>query len=560
MKAALRNRISPPLSKRRSLSLAAVAAASLLWCGVHVAGRQSVGVRQGNSLTPSGHGLTPSGRGLTTSERRGKELYLRGTSAAGRDVLAYLGDASLEVPASTVSCAGCHGLHGEGKSEGGVVPGNLTWEVLTKPYGHTHASGRKHRAFDEATLAQAVTKGFDPSGNRLASVMPRYDLTPEEMADLTAYLKRIAADRDPGLSDTAINVGSLLPTAGPQGEIGQTMRAVLNSYFDEVNAQGGIYGRRIEMRFGEASDKDARAQAERFLEREQVFALTGGVMAGAEDELTRLAAEREVPVVGPFTLFPQTSTPLNRQVFYLFSGLEEQARSLVDFAAEKSPDAKAGAAAFVYAEGDMPAGVEPAVERQFRKDGWKAVRVLKYRHEGFDAARLAREAGGANVLLFLGSGAEESALLAEAAKSKWTPTVLLLGPLSGPEVFNAPAAFRQKIFLAFPSAPSDQTRDGVAEFRAFAERHRLPQRHLAAQLSAYCAAKILVEGLKRAGRELSREKLVESLEGLYEFNTGLTPPITYGPNRRVGADGAYVISVDLANRQFVPASNWITPG
>lgn len=560
MKDALREGTCRPLANRRGLSLAAVAASLLLWCSVHVAGQQGAGARQGDGPPPSERGLTRSERALTPSERRGKELYLRGTSAAGRDVLAYLGDASLEVPASTVSCGGCHGLHGEGKSEGGVVPGNLTWEVLTKPYGHTHASGRKHQAFDEATLARAVTKGVDPSDNHLASVMPRYDLTPDEMADLTAYLKRISADRDPGLSDTAINIGSLLPTAGPQGEIGQTMRAVFSAYFDEVNAQGGIYGRHIEVRFGAASDEDTRAQAERFLEREQVFALTGGVMGGNEDELTRLSAESEVPVVGPFTLFPQTATPLNRQVFYLFSGLEEQARALVDFAVQKSPDAKAGAATLVYPEGDMPAGAGPAVERQFRKDGWKAVRVLKYRHEGFDAARLTREAGGAGVLLFLGSGAEEKALLSEAAKSNWTPTVLLLGPLSGPEVFDAPAAFRQKIFLAFPSAPSDQTPDGVAEFRAFAERHRLPQRHLAAQLSAYCAAKILVEGLKRAGRELSREKLIESLEGLYEFNTGLTPPITYGPNRRIGTSDAYVISVDLANRQFVPASNWITPG
>lgn len=552
MSATLLNGIRRSPAKRRSLSLAAAALALLLWGGGHVAGRQGGASPQGSAPTPSAGGLTPS-------ERRGKELYLRGTSAAGREVLAYLGDASLEVPAGTVTCGSCHGLHGEGKTEGGVVPGNLTWEVLTKPYGHTHASGRKHQPFDDAALARALTKGVDPSGNRLASVMPRYDFTREELTDLTAYLKRLAADHDPGLNEKTITVGSLLPAAGPQDELGRAMRAVIDSYFAEVNAQGGIYGRRVELRFGELTGGDARAQAERFLEREQVFAMTGGVMAGAEEELTRLAAEREVPVVGPFTLFPQTAVPLNRQVFYLFSGLEEQSRALVDFAGEKSPDAKSSAAALVYAEEDLPAGVGAAVEQQFRKDGWKNVRVLKYRHEGFDAARLAREASQTGVLLFLGSGAEEKALLAEAAKANWTPTVLLPGPLSGPEVFNAPAGFRQKIFLAFPSSPSDQTRDGVAEFRAFAERHQLPPRHFAAQLSAYCAAKILFEGLKRAGRDLSREKLIEALEGLYEFDTGLTPPITYGPNRRVGADGAYVIAVDLTNRQFVPASKWITP-
>ena len=39
----------------------------------------------------------------------------------------------------------------------------------------------------------------------------------------------------------------------------------------------------------------------------------------------------ETPLVGPFTLFPRVESPLNRHVFYLFSGLKEQARALVNF-------------------------------------------------------------------------------------------------------------------------------------------------------------------------------------------------------------------------------------
>jgi len=71
------------------------------------------------------------------------------------------------------------------------------------------------------------------------------------------------------------------------------------------------------------------------------------------------------------------------------------------------------------------------------------------------------------------------------------------------------------------------------------------------------AAKILGEGLKRVGKDLSREKLIQVLEGLYEYPTGLTPAITYGPNRRIGALGAYIVNVDLKEKQFVPASGWI---
>ena len=89
------------------------------------------------------------------------------------------------------------------------------------------------------------------------------------------------------------------------------------------------------------------------------------------------------------------------------------------------------------------------------------------------------------------------------------------------------------------------------------EKYKLPQKHLAAQVSAYSSAKILIEGLKRVGKDLSRERLVQALEGFYNYPTGLTPPITYGPNRRIGASGAYIVMVDLKEKKFVPVSGWV---
>ena len=58
---------------------------------------------------------------LTESERRGKAIYLRGESTSGRKITALLGD--LDVPSSTMTCGGCHGLRGEGKTEQGA-PGH----------------------------------------------------------------------------------------------------------------------------------------------------------------------------------------------------------------------------------------------------------------------------------------------------------------------------------------------------------------------------------------------------------------------------------------------------
>jgi ABC-type branched-subunit amino acid transport system substrate-binding protein len=145
----------------------------------------------------------------------------------------------------------------------------------------------------------------------------------------------------------------------------------------------------------------------------------------------------------------------------------------------------------------------------------------------------------------------------EADKLGWFPAIFLPSGSGGAELFSAPAGFSGKVFFSLPTSPADQTAEGIREFRALGEKYTLPATHVAAQLSAYSAAKILVEALKRAGKDLSREKLIRALEGFYEYPTGLTPAITYGPNRRIGAMGAYVITVDLTQRQFVPASGWI---
>ena len=82
-------------------------------------------------------------------------------------------------------------------------------------------------------------------------------------------------------------------------------------------------------------------------------------------------------------------------------------------------------------------------------------------------------------------------------------------------------------------------------------------RHSAAQISAYTAAMILVEGLKRAGRDLSRDRLVQELEGLTEFQSGLMPAISYNHTRRIGALGGYVVALDLGSRKLETTSRWI---
>lgn len=497
---------------------------------------------------------------LAAQESRGKQIYVQGTSPSGKEILAYIGDSSLEVPGSAMACANCHGLDGKGKPEGGVVPSNLTWEVLTKPYGLTHEDGRHHPPYTERGLELAITRGTDPAGNKLLNVMPRYEMSREDLADLIAYLKRLGKDLDPGVGEDKIVIGTALPSSGALSDMGQAVKALLTAFFNELNSQGGIYHRRVELKFADVAGtpEATRANFERLLTDGQVFAMTGAFIAGAEKEVVPLMARKEVPLIGPLTLHTQTESPLNRQVFYLLPGVEEQARALVEFAAGRKETGKPRLAV-AYPQSELNAGVLAAIKEQSKRDGLDAPRDYVYAAKHFDAAEAVKQfmQAGRDAVVFLGSGEEAVAFMTEAEKQGWLPSIFLPIAGVGADIFGAPHGFDGKLFISFPTSPAAQTAEGDREFRALAEKYNLPPRHLAAQISAFAAAKVLVEALKRAGKDVSREKLIQALEGLYDYPTGLTPAITFGPNRRVGATGAYVVLIDLKARQFVPASGWV---
>jgi len=494
-------------------------------------------------------------RPLTPAERRGRAIYLRGEPTSKKPLTAMVGD--LEVPASTINCAGCHGRRGEGKTEGGVTAGNLTWTNLTKSYGHTHPNGRKHGAFNESSFTTAVVRGVDPAGNELAVAMPRYRMSIEDMNDLIAYIKRLEFDRDPGLSSESIDVGVPLPTNTALAGLGQAVRQVISAYFEDLNARGGIYNRKIKPHFTESS-ADMATSLRNLNSQSQIFAFIGGVSAGADKEIAALARDEEIPFIGPATLLPQVEHPPNRYVFYLLPGVTEQAAALVNFA-DQQLGVKKQRAAVLFPTAELPSAAAEAAMVRAKEAGWTNIVKMPYSATAFDANKIAQQLkteGTAAVFIF--GGNDVDSFLRAAGALEWTPYVLSLGALTSRDLpANVPASFTKKVFLAFPTVPTDVTAEGLAEYRTLAEKYKLPAQHTAAQLAALAAAKTFVEALKRAGADLSREQLVTALEGLYEYDTGLTPKLVFGPNRHVGAAGAYVITINSETKEFVSASGWV---
>ncbi len=496
----------------------------------------------------------PAAAELNEAQQRGKQIYFEGTSPRGTDITAVVGDEAALLPGSAMVCSSCHGSDGLGRPEGGVIPLDIRWSEMVKSYGHVHHDGRRHPAFDDDSAALSIVAGVDSANNTLDRSMPIYQMSQQDIDDLVAYMKVLEFDLDPGLTEDGIRVATVLPLSGDGAAVGEAMRQVMEGYFAEVNDAGGIFGRQIELLavpMAQTADASIETVREAF-RTESIFALVGAYSVGYDEALLGYLRSDNVPLIGPFTLDPGDSF-LDAAAFYLFSGFDDQARVLADRAL-----ADGAAANQVVIAGPQSARSEQllraAIDRVRKAPGDAEANVETWAPGEFDTADFAMKIAenGIQAVIFIGAQAELDSLLGELAEREQAPRIYLLSSLVARPLLDIPAAFDKRVFIAYPTTSQDVTPRGREDYSRIAERQSLPREHIQAQLAALAAAKLFVEGLRRAGRDASRVRLTEGLEQLYNFDTGVTPPLTYGPNRRVGALGAHVVTVDLTNQRYVP--------
>jgi ABC-type branched-subunit amino acid transport system substrate-binding protein len=497
---------------------------------------------------------------LTEQEKRGKQIYVKGESGAN-DITAMLGSADLVVPATSFSCSNCHGLRGEGTREGGLQPPPINWETLTRP--HTSAiTRRERRAYDDKTLALAISNGVDPAGGRLHPGMPLYKMTREQMTDLIAYLKKLGneSDAETGVTDETIKVGVALPLTGTLAQVGEDVRATLSASFAEINEQGGIYGRRFEL-IVEDSRGDAAQTLEatrRLIEQDGVFALVGSFEPGDSSAINQLIKSREVPLVGPLTLSPRLQLPPNPYVFYLLPTFADQSRTLVDFVSDRSKG-KPARLGVIYAGNDFNRDALAGLKAQAKMHSMEIVSEQVYDAGSFKVTEtvelLARKKP--DYIFFFGGTEDIKALGIEMERVKLSVPLMSSVVMAGRGTFTLPANVAAQTFLAYPSALPNQ--EDFAEFLALLRKARVNLRSPAFQSVAYAAMKIFFEAAKVSGRQLDRAVLINALEQLRDFKTGVIPPVTFGPNRRVGSIGSYIVGVDVSKQQYVPLTDRLMP-
>jgi hypothetical protein len=478
---------------------------------------------------------------LTPEEQRGRQIYLRGTTANGRDIVAFLDAGSTQANGSVLPCTSCHGAEGKGKNEGGVAPPDITWATLTKPYLVARPGGGSRPPYTERTLKRAIVMGVDSGGRPLQSVMPRFQLSYGDANDLIAFLKRLGGVSDPGLSDSVVRIGVLLPQAERLPAMRRSIQRVLSTYFDHLNSGGGVYGRRIELKFLDLgySPTESAAAIRTWLERESIFALTGSFLAGAESDVAHVFNESGTPLICAFTLDADFSdAALNPYVFYLDAGLRGELEQLISLVRRQFVSgARVAVAAPPY---DVTRRLTQYVKTSLVGSSWSVTEITA----DTNGCRAAAAGPSTQVVFWIAPQLSADTLQECSSILDKQAVFMVPGSFTSRDLFELHESLDHRVFVTLPVS-NLAGEEAVAGSNSKVLDARGWPGHDTVEASAFASASLLAWALERAGRSVSRQRLLVTLEGVYNLDFGLGFPITYGPNRRVGGDPQKPFVLDL---------------
>ncbi len=325
---------------------------------------------------------------------------------------------------------------------------------------------------------------------------------------------------DIGVTDKEILVGQFAAQTGPAAELGKRMQLGMLAYFNAVNAAGGINGRSIKLvsRDDGYEPEKAAAAVKALIEEDKVFALVGSV--GTPTTLAAVPAINAagIPLIGPFTGAQALREPLNRNVFHVRASYFDETERIVQ---HLSTLGIKKIAVFYQNDSYGKAGLE-GVTRALTKRSLKPAAAVTVERNSVDVtaawAELAKAAPEAVVQI---SAYKSCAALIKLARSKGYGgqffNVSFVGSTAlSAELGDAGAGVTISQVVPFPYTPSSEI---VREYQQRMTEAGNKDFDFSS-MEGFLAAKVFVEGLRRAGKALTRASLVSGLESMRDVNMG----------------------------------------
>jgi len=329
-----------------------------------------------------------------------------------------------------------------------------------------------------------------------------------------------AVHAEPGVTPTTIIIGQSAAFSGPASELGTEMRAGAMAYFQAINAAGGVNGRKIELRSlddGYEGDR-AAANTKKFID-DGVFLLFGYVGTPTSNASKPIFTAARVPFVGPFTGAESLRNPLNRYIFNIRASYFDETDKLVGQLAGQTLDR----IAVFYQNDDYGKAGLAGVQRAMQKRNMNIIATGTVERNTVDVAAAVTSIckvdpqGVVMISAYKSCAAFIKAMRAAGCNPQFMNVSFVGSKALAQETGPAGRGVGISQVVPFPWNISARV---VKDYQQLLEASTGTKNYSWTSLEGFIAAKVLVEGLRRTGADLTREKFITAMESLRDYDVG----------------------------------------
>jgi ABC-type branched-subunit amino acid transport system substrate-binding protein len=327
----------------------------------------------------------------------------------------------------------------------------------------------------------------------------------------------------------------------------------------QVNAGGGIHGRRlVEKSYprGKSNTPDRQiANVRRLVQDDLVFLLfnfggPGSIPIGA------YAMKQEIPYLFPHTAL--LTVDGERHVYTSYPRYDGESRVMLRYLAE---DRDVERIAIIYADNIYGRYFADRARELASEFAYAVVGALALPRNPTDAVsemKALQESRPDAVIMALYPAGARKVVQAKAALD-WEVRLVSSGPLTDEQYLNVDGGEAEGT-LGFCYYPDPNVSDaaGVVEYRRLMAKYYPGEALNRYSLYGYVFGKLVVEGLERAGPELSRERFLDGMESIRDWDSGgIMPAVSFSASNHHAQSAGFIC--ELRDGRFEALTGWITP-
>jgi ABC-type branched-subunit amino acid transport system substrate-binding protein len=360
-----------------------------------------------------------------------------------------------------------------------------------------------------------------------------------------------------GISDGEILIGASLALSGHAGYLGtETLQGAM-AYIKHINAAGGVHGRRLRVIAYDDGYDPPRClfNTQKLLTSDQVFALFCYVGTPTTVKILPLVAEARIPLVGMFTGANALREPLQPHVINVRASYYQETGAAVRHLVEDLGLKRIGVFYQYDAYGfDGLRGTELALKAY----GLVPVATGTYIRGTADVAEgLARiKAAAAEAVVMIGTYEPCASFIKSARAQGYTPIFHNVSFVGAEALVELLGDATEGVLITQVVPPPQQGSLGpelwgIREYIELLGHYYPEESPNFVGLEGYLNARVLVEGLRRAGRNLNREAFIRAIESIQNLDLGVASPLSFSVRDHQGLERVYLTYIQDGSFQWL---------